>query len=310
MSAIGLNPNIKLSDGYTRKTHSKASEEYIAVEFTYEHKTWSGWVPVEYRRTGVQLNDIADINEYLNQVYSEIESSFDGSWFSTQKTYWEQEKSGAKVTKKFFDVLSQGGWQCVACKLPPNPNFARRIQDLKEFGYTLSTDTKRFCPTCDQNKTHLMLLPIQRGSLDGNGYESWSPSLRKRMLKVLENIDVYENRINIHCLPDHKFPEIRWDDETKADNPDTMTDNEIKAKYQLLTNQRNQQKREVCRECYQTGKRGVIFGIPYYYAGNDKWDSKYPKTGKAAETGCVGCGWYDVAKWRESLNNEHISDLN
>lgn len=308
MSTIALNPNIKLSDGYNRKTHSKASEEYLAVEFIYESKVWRGWVPVEYRRTGLGLIDINDINAHLNQVYSQIGESFDGTWLTKQETYWKEEKSRSKVTKPFFDVLAQGGWKCVNCQLPPNPNFARRIQDLKEFGYTLATDTNRFCSNCDQNKTHLMLLKIQRGQIDGNGYETWSPTLRKRMLKVLGNIDVYENRINLHSLPDHKFPEIRWDSQTKADNPDTMTDAEIKAKYQLLTNQRNQQKREVCRECYQTGKRGVVFGIPYYYKGNQEWDKSFPRTGKEAEKGCEGCGWYDVAKWRQSLTQEHIQD--
>ena len=38
-----------------------------------------------------------------------------------------------------------------------------------------------------------------------------------------------------------------------------------------------------------------------FYAGGDKWDSKIPKTGRAAEAGCVGCPWYDIQKWREEL---------
>lgn len=308
MSITELNSNIELIDAYNRRSHPKASEEYIAVKFNYEDRVWEGWVPVQYRRTGLDLTDVADVNEHLNKVYLQIGESFDGSWLSQQKTYWQEERSRAKVTKPFFDILAQGGWQCVNCKLPPNPNFARRIQELKEFGYTLATDTNRFCSNCGQKKTHLMLLKIQRGTIDGNGYETWSPNLRRRMLKVLGGIDVYENRANPHSLPDHKFPEIRWDSQTKADNPDTMTDAEIKAKYQLLTNQRNQQKREVCRECYQTGKRGVIFGIPYYYKGNQEWDKSFPRTGKEAEKGCEGCGWYDVAKWRQSLNQEHIQD--
>ena len=80
-----------------------------------------------------------------------------------------------------------------------------------------------------------------------------------------------------------------------------MTDEEIQQKFQLLTNQRNQQKREIFRRCYQTGKRGVIFGIPFYYEGNENWDESIPKTGKDAEKGCVGCPWYDIKKWREEL---------
>ncbi len=145
------------------------------------------------------------------------------------------------------------------------------------------------------------MLPLKRGTLNGNGYETWSPELRKRIVNLLNKIDVYENRRNTNCLPDHKFPEIRWDENTKEENPDDMPDDEIKAKFQLLTNQRNQQKREVCRNCYQTGKRGILFGIPYFNVGSEKWDSSIPKIGKNAEKGCIGCGWYDIEIWRNEL---------
>lgn len=80
-----------------------------------------------------------------------------------------------------------------------------------------------------------------------------------------------------------------------------MSDEEIRAKFQLMTNQRNQQKREVCRTCFQTGKRGVIFGIPYFYAGGPEWDERIPQKGKAAEEGCIGCPWYDIELWRQEL---------
>jgi len=85
--------------------------------------------------------------------------------------------------------------------------------------------------TCNSNKTHLILLPIERGGIAGNGYETWSPYLRKRIIKTLGSIDVYENRFNAHCLPDHKFSEIRWDENTKSENPDNMTDDEIRENF-------------------------------------------------------------------------------
>ena len=80
-----------------------------------------------------------------------------------------------------------------------------------------------------------------------------------------------------------------------------MSDEEIKEKFQLLSNQRNEEKREVCRKCFQTGKRGIIFGIPFFYSGNENWDESIPKTGKDAELGCVGCPWYYIARWRKEL---------
>lgn len=75
-----------------------------------------------------------------------------------------------------------------------------------------------------------------------------------------------------------------------------------KIEFQLIDNQRNQQKREVCRKCFQTNKRGTIFGIDFYYSGDVDWPENVPKTGKDAESGCIGCGWYDIQEWRKSLN--------
>ncbi len=297
-----LNENIKIIST-TRKTHSKASEEYIHVNFTYSNSVWDGWVPVEYRRTGLSISTHDELIEHLNSVYILMDPSKFNDWLTTENKFWSEEKANAATTKEFFDSLVKGDWQCTACTLPKNPNWARRIQDLKEFGYTLATDTKRYCPHCDSNKTHLILLPIPRCHNSGNGYEIWSPALRKRIIEVLNGVDVYEDKKNPHCLPDHKFSEIRWDENTKDVNPDDMTDDEIRQKFQLLSNQRNQQKREVCRTCFQTNVRGTIFGIPFFHVGTSTWDSSINRTGKDAEKGCLGCPWYDIEEWRKQLKS-------
>lgn len=296
-----LNRNITIWNGGARKTNSKASEEYIEVSFVYDNDMeFEWWIPVEYRRTGVSINTDEELFEYLNTVYEQLEYQKMGKWLDKQEEFWAT-KSGANVTKSFYDKLTDFNWKCVSCDLPPNPNFARRIQDLKEFGYTLATDLNRYCKRCEANKTHIMLVPIERGGISGTGYETWSPALRNRIIRVLRCIDVYENKVNAHSLPDHKFSEIRWDSTTKSENPDGMTDAEIRDKFQLLSNQRNQQKREVCRTCYQTGQRGIIFGIPFFYQGTHIWDEKIPKTGEGAKKGCIGCAWYDIAEWRRQL---------
>jgi hypothetical protein len=298
-----LNSNIKILDKEV-KQHSKASEAYVHVKFTYPTKIWEGWVPIEYRRTGVSIKTSDELCAHLNKVYEQMKPEKYEDWLKKQQKYWSEEKAGAATTKAFFDSLAKGGWQCVECTLPKNPNWARRIQDLKEFGYTLATDTKHYCPTCAANKTHLILLPIERCGNSGNGYETWTPALRKRIINILGSVDVFENVVSPHCLPDHKFSEIRWDEDTKSENPDTMTDYEIRQKFQLLTNQRNQQKREVCRTCYQTKKRGTIFGMPFFYEGTEDWDSNIPPKGKDAERGCIGCPWYDIAEWRRQVMNK------
>lgn len=287
--------------------HTKASESYIDVEFTYDNSKRDVWVPIEYRRTGVSIKDRPHLIAYLNSLYPLMDPDKQTTWDQDQENFWSQKN--ARVTKTFFDALKDGNWKCVNHELPANRNFARRIQDLKEFGYTIATDTNRYCPVCKKNTTHLVLLRIPRIELAGNGYETWSPKLRKRIIEVLGGKDVYEDAYNRNVLPDHKFSEIRWDDDTKAENPDDMSDDEIRSKYQLLTNQRNQQKREVCRTCFQTNKRGKIFGIEYYYTGSEQWNPDIPVKGKEAEKGCEGCPWYDIEKWRSKLQQVLDGDV-
>ena len=220
-------------------------------------------------------------------------------WRQEQEDFWET-RPRAKTTKPFFDVLTQDvKWNCVACSLPKNSNPARRIQAIKDLGYTLSTDTNRGCPVCKKKSTHYMLLPIQRG--EETAYEILSLKLKRKIIATLNSYDAFEGKPISHLLPDHKFPEIRWDSKTKRDNIEDLSSNEIQRDFQLLSNQRNEQKREVCRNCYQTGERGTICGIEYYSKGGKTWDKNIPKRGKSAEKGCVGCPWYDIEAWRRSL---------
>ena len=221
-------------------------------------------------------------------------------WLKEQEAFWNS--TNKKITRSFFEVLKDCKWKCVRCKLPNNPNWARRFQDIKEFGYTTATNTRKFCNECKKNTTQLLLLPIEIGH--GGGYETWSNYLRNRIINVFGKIDSYEGKIGHSLLPDHKFPEIRWDENTLVNNSDNMSNDEIKEKFQLLSNQRNQQKREVCRNCYQSGKRGCPYGIKFFYEGNENWPSNVPKKGKSAEQGCIGCGWYDLKKWKDNLNKK------
>lgn len=281
--------------------HTKASEKYVDVTFCYEEKPpYITSIPIEYRRTGTEIEDV-DIDKYLHQVYEEIAPQNWDTWRLEQQAFWLS-KPKAGVTLGFFDALaSKFEWCCVTCTLPQNPNWARRIQDIKEFGYTLATHTKRHCGTCDKNTTQIILVPLKRGGI--TGYETWSPLLRNNIMDILDNFDSYEAKTGKKegLLPDHKFPEIRWDTNTKRESLDHLSPDDVKRDFQLLTNQRNQQKREVCRKCFQTGERGVLYGIPFFYAGTQQWDDNIPKTGKLAENGCIGCAWYDINRWRNQL---------
>lgn len=230
---MALNSNIKLFSG--RYYNTKASEEYVHVLFSYPDvkNEWDGWIPVEYRRTGVSIpeSDKEGLEKYLNDIYDQMHPSKYNAWKKEQEKLWAASRS--TETKDIFFTLSDGLWHCRNCDIS-NANFARRIQDLKEMGYTISTQLGYQCPVCNKPRnTGLQLLPIKRIELAGNGYETWSSALRSKIIRVLGGIDVYENVPNRNCLPDHKFSEIRWDNDTKTENPDTMTDDEIKDKFDV-----------------------------------------------------------------------------
>lgn len=51
------------------RTHSKASEKYVDVIFSYNDQTiWNGSIPIEYRRSGVELTEQKDIQEYIEKA--------------------------------------------------------------------------------------------------------------------------------------------------------------------------------------------------------------------------------------------------
>jgi len=290
--------------------HNKASESYVSVDWKYNNLDVLWDIPIEYRRTGTSFVGKTDeeINEYLSSVKKNCDPDNWERWKVEQVAFWETKKR-AVTTKEFFDILSEDfTWKSVDSDLPNNPNWARRIQDLKEFGYTIATNTNLVDIKTGIKCTHILLIPLPRGGI--SGYETWSKELREKIINVLGSFDEFEAKKQRKegLLPDHKFPEIRWDAETKRESLEHLTTEDIKNDFQLMTNQRNQQKREVCRNCYQTSIRGNIYGINYFYKGTSFWDENIPKIGKDAEEGCVGCPWYDIRKWRECLN-KHLIEI-
>ena len=284
----------KDSDGKLKKIfNAKAQEVYLDCSFKYGSETMKWYVPIENRRLGLFLaeKEDAELNEYLKEVYKKCHPKNWNEWKSEQSKFWN--KKNAKVTEEIFLKLTED-FNWVDPKALQNDNYARRIQDLKECGYSIVSGQPK----------GVLLLPLPRGQ--ETGYELWSSKKRDYIINLLNSIDVYEAKVRKKemLLPDHKFPEIRWDIETRrsSDEIEMLEDDEIKRDFQLLDNARNQQKREVCRNCYKTNERGIIFGINYFYKGDEKWDEKIPKRGKEAEKGCVGCGWYDIEEWRKSLN--------
>ncbi len=278
--------------------NTKASEYYVRTAFVQDDGfVWDTVVPYVDRRAGLALEKETDLAEYLVSLKQYFGKQAMADW---KKREVKRKRINGPVTKKFFDVLLS--FKEEAERLPQNNNGARRIQEIKDAGYTIAS-----VPNAKGRMTSRILLPIPLYT--ERGYENFTPQFKARVIRLLQERNAFEARITSKkaLIPDHKFSEVRWDDETKGENPMKMPDEEIIRKFQLLDNQRNQQKREICRRCFQEGIRGTIYGIRYFYKGTEKWDSNIPIKGKLAEEGCEGCPWYDIEKWRKMLN-EKIDD--
>jgi len=281
---------------YSVFDNNKASESYVQTRFIQDDGfSWDTYVPFIDRRAGLEIDDEEELAAYLVSLKPYFTPEAMDQW---RKDELARGLIGGDVTPEFFRVLLSFKEEFE--NFPANPNPARRIQDIKDAGYTLAS-VPRGAGLKGFNR---ILLPIPLHT--EMGYEAFTPQFKARVIRLLSERNAYEARVTAKkaLIPDHKFSEVRWDDATKGENPMEMTDAEIRQKFQLLDNQRNQQKREICRRCFQEGIRGSIYGINFFYKGNERWDERIPTKGKAAEKGCEGCPWYDIETWRQKLNEE------
>lgn len=272
--------------------HRKASEKYVVI--WCNGREWV--IPYSYRRTNLFIDSIDELVELIKRYkdnlsteYIELYKKDIGSQIA------EIFGENADVTIPIFEELLNNCGEWVSNKGFNSPNTQRRIQDIKEHGFTLATKTE------GRKATYHMLLPFERCT--PSGYETFSTRVRNEIFKVHNGINAFTGAEgNISCLPDHKFPEIRWNADTPVSN-ENLTQQEMLKKFQIVPERINQMKREVCRKCFQTGKRGTLNGINFFYEGDKTWNTSIPKTGKEAEVGCVGCFWYDMIAWRKALNS-------
>lgn len=287
-----------IADGQTSVrgfyVHTKASEKYVVVSFGMGSHPKEWVIPYQYRRTNLFIDDLANLVKLINNSKSRLNSegveSFKRAISGRETEYFG---SGATVTIPIFKLLLKNCGEWVWNKSFHNENPQRRVQDIKETGFTIAT---KF----EGRATYHMLLPFPR--IKSFTYEAIPAPVRRKIFAVHNGINAFTAEpASTSCLPDHKFPEIRWDKDTPVSN-DNLSNQEMLDKFQIVPESVNQAKREVCRKCFQRGIRGKLNGINFFYRGGEHWDAAVPKIGKQAEEGCVGCFWYDMLAWRKALH--------
>lgn len=167
----------------------------------------------------------------------------------------------------------------------------------------------RFCDVCAKKNTFDRWTGERK---EANAASGIPKPLLMQILSHLRHTDVIEQRQrqSHELIVDHRFPMERWG-KAEASHPKILSEEEIDAKFQLLkkdaSGNHNLLKSRACELCIKTGKRGTPLGIKFFYHGDEDWPRSVPHRGPKAERGCVGCGWYNFAHWRDALNKAFSS---
>ena len=303
-----IDPNIKTFDVFQVL---RMPDKFLEVEFRYpKTQVWRTCLPILEKYQGVNKTEshLEDVVEYIVKCYNILNPKNSTAWNSGEKKYWEEHES-ADMAKVLFDVLNTETeyhltrWMCRQCTDTSNVNSqaASRIRALKKnHGYHIAT--KDFmCEVCGKITTHDMLIRIPREIGNSNERYSIPSSLKHRIKELFNYTDACYNEKHTkgakNLVIDHKFPSTRWA-VGETPNSASMKDEEIKQKFQLLTQQTNLQKERYCARCLREGIRGDFFGINWFYEGNSKWEG----ANNSDENGCRGCPWYDLAVWKDEFN--------
>lgn len=203
---------------------------------------------------------------------------------------------------KDFETMSDLQWHCTKCELKSGQAKTWQVW-RQEKGIQLAQDEeghfykKQHCPHCGgitvfRKLISTELLPVSQARA------GISPAVAKRVKALYGNEEaVLLRKLSDRELEvDHRFPQIRWGESEQSN--EGLSDEELKAKFMLLSRSNNLWKSRQCERCFVTGKRGCFPGIRFWYEGGEDWNAASPND----ETGCKGCFWYDPYRWREWLN--------
>ena len=122
--------------------HNKASEIYAVSTLTGLFGAFDNvYVPIHYRRTGININKESpfEITMYLNEVLNEINDNYPFDiWIKEIIKEYKNDHPRSIETFELLSNLSPLKKICIQHNYR-NPNWARRFQDLKEYGLTIST---------------------------------------------------------------------------------------------------------------------------------------------------------------------------
>lgn len=205
----------------------------------------------------------------------------------------------ASKSQQLLDTCQSnvGKWCCSYCATKSGQP-AGIFREVKALGYEFEkVSTNRwgknmYCPKCGMNRTFYKMISseVNQKNVKKRSTSLTNPYVRKRVFSILGNEDVYTGKSTNEPTIDHKTPFIRL----KRDfDISKMSDQEIKDNFQVMSFTNNLVKNNACMKCVKTGKRQPLYGINFFYKG----DEIYRGT-------CEGCGYHDCKKWKEELQSK------
>jgi hypothetical protein len=202
-----------------------------------------------------------------------------------------------------WEVLKDLKWHCTKCELQSGQAKTWQIW-RQEKGIQLDKDENDNwykninCSTCGFKTVHrkLLSLEIKEETKSRSGISQYLARKIKQLYNNEEALFLREFSPR-ELEVDHKFPQIRWE-KNEQENKTSMSEDEIKSKFILLTRSNNLLKSRQCEKCVKEKIRGNFLGIYFWHEGDENWNGKTATD----EKGCIGCFWYDPYKWREELN--------
>lgn len=262
-------------------TAEKTNDIYIAVKFHYGNGTWEGAVPKYLEKQGFELS-AKQLEKMYSEFYGFLNPKKKKKWIEESNKNWSAAQR-KNQTYKVLKALHSGRWECrVHGPVPKvNPQPAARLSSLKKSGYVISSK-RLHCKHCGRKTMHdiLIMMPLLKRFDHGNELRApMSNKLKERIKSVLGYTDACfgVKRSSKELIIDHKFPSQRWK-KKESENPNNMSEQEIRRKFQLLGNQNNLWKSRYCEACVKNGRRGSFMGIEWYYKGTQKWQGKKKMT--------------------------------
>jgi hypothetical protein len=288
---------IKVLDRFTPQ---KTSDIFHSVEFTYGDYKWNGVIPQKIEHQGFEISD-AEMDKQFEKAYVELNPTKKAAWITRTNIEWT-DKQKTSATYNVLAALFSGEWECRVCGpvRKASTQCPSRLRILRKDRYVIGSKTRK-CEDCKKKTMHDILVMLPSPTIQKSKHELRKPmsiKLKNKIKKFFDNKDSSSGRTLTakELIIDHKFASQRWG-KPETDNPDSMSEDAIRNKFQLLTNQGNTLKSRYCDTCVKTGKRGSFMDIEWYYLGDENWVGDI----KDNEEGCKGCPWYDLELWKSKL---------